>query len=252
MRLHKFVLFLFISLSAVGFAQTEQNHLKKANDFYSKEKWDSAIASYEKVLNAGKESADLYYNLGNAYFKNKLIGKAIWNYELALKFNPNHADAQNNMAIAKSTRIDKIENKQIQVISSFESSLGAIYNEKGWAFFTIALMFVMMLLFLLVIFGRRLVWRRMALVLSLITMVCFVAVYYIGNTVYKKLRSNNHAVLTAYTSYLMNAPSENAKQMLLLHEGTEFEVLEQNKEYTFVKMENGNEGWLKNNFLGFF
>ncbi len=252
MHLHKFILFLFISLSAFGFAQTEQNYLKKANDFYSKEKWDSAIVSYEKVLNAGKESADLYYNLGNAYFKNKLIGKAIWNYELALKFNPNHTDAQNNMAIAKSNRIDKIENKQIQVISSFESSLGAIYNEKGWAFFTIALMFIMMLLFLLVIFGRRLVWRRIALVLSLITMVCFVAVYYIGNTVYKKLKSNNHAVLTAYTSYLMNAPSENAKQMLLLHEGTEFEVLEQNKEYTFVKMENGNEGWLKNNFLGFF
>jgi hypothetical protein len=86
----------------------------------------------------------------------------------------------------------------------------------------------------------------------LISIISFAVIYYLGNSVYKKLKANNHAVLTAYTSYLMNAPSENAKQMVLLHEGTEFEVIDQNKEFAFVKMENGNEGWLKNNFLGFY
>jgi hypothetical protein len=174
------------------------------------------------------------------------------NYELALKLNLNHTDAQNNLSIAKANRIDKIQNKQIQVISTFESNLGALYNEKGWALLTIVFFFIIVTLFLIVVLGRKLFWRKLALVISLVCIVCFAIVYYLGNSVYKKIKSNNHAVLTAYTSYLMNAPSENAKQMLLLHEGTEFEVLEQNKNYTFVKMENGNEGWLKNSFLGYY
>jgi TPR repeat len=253
MRLHRIVFCLFIFGNAIyALSQNEFQLIKKGNDFYAKEKWDSAIASYEQVLKLNKESADLYYNLGNAYYKNKFIGKAIWNFELALKLNPNHADAQNNIAIAKSYRIDKIENKQIQVIGSFESSLGALYNEKGWAILTIGVLCIIILLFLFVILGNSIVWRRISLIISLISIISFAVIYYLGNSVYKKLKANNHAVLTAYTSYLMNAPSENAKQMLLLHEGTQFEVLEQNKEFAFVKMENGNEGWLKNTFLGFY
>jgi hypothetical protein len=245
-----FTFLLFCHLISMG--QSEMILFKKGNDFYAKEKWDSAIASYESVLNQSKESADLYYNLGNAYYKNKQIGKAIWNYELAIKLDPKHVDAINNLAIAKSQRIDRIDNKSIQVIGSFENSIGAMYNEKGWAALTIAFLALIITLFLIVIFGRSILWRRVALVSSLISIVFFAIVYYMGNTVYKKLKSNDHAVLTAYTAYLMSAPSENAKQTILLHEGTEFEVLDQNKNFTFVKMENGNEGWLKNAFLGLY
>ncbi len=245
-------LILICLLPLWSFSIDENDVFKKADQFYTKQNWDSAISNYQKVLSLGKESPDLYYNLGNAYYKSKVIGKAIWNYELALKLDPNHSDAQNNLAIAKSMRIDKIDNKKIQVISNFKSSIGALYNERGWAVLSIIFLALVISLFLIVVLGKSIVWRRVALVLSLVSIVCFAIIYYLGNSVYKKLKSNNHAVLTAYTSYLMNAPSENAKQMVLLHEGTEFEVLEQNKVFTFVKMENGNEGWLKNDFLGFY
>ena len=74
----------------------------EADEAYQKEKFSEAASLYEEILQTQGESADIYYNLGNVYFKLKNTAKAVLNYERALLLNPGDADIRFNLDMARS------------------------------------------------------------------------------------------------------------------------------------------------------
>ena len=108
----KLLIISFIVFSA-GFSPAQvsrfQGLVQEANQYYADGKYNEAIAAYEEVLAGNYESAALYFNLGNAYFKVNNIPSAIWNYEKALKLDPTDEDIRFNLDLANSRMIDKIE-----------------------------------------------------------------------------------------------------------------------------------------------
>ena len=126
---------LFFSLFSFTFAvQSNEGKAEfdKANDLYRKNKFEDAVKEYKKLIDDGYESAALYYNLGNAYYREGNIGHAILYYEKALKLEPNDDDIIHNIAIADSKTVDKIEPLPKFFLFQWWEALLAVFTIKGW------------------------------------------------------------------------------------------------------------------------
>lgn len=83
--------------------------MEVGNSRYQENDFAGSLEAYQEILAAGLESPDLYYNLGNAYFKLGELGPSILNYERALELAPGDPDARANLALARSLTADEIE-----------------------------------------------------------------------------------------------------------------------------------------------
>src|SRR5690606_28583465 len=111
--------------------------LKKAEIAYDSKKYSEAIKNYEQLVSEGYISYQLYFNLGNSYFRNNQLGKAIYYYELARKLEPNDEDVKINLGIAASKTIDKIDSKENFFISAVKTTLLSSFSTNVWAWLSI-------------------------------------------------------------------------------------------------------------------
>ena len=86
-----------------------QTAFEKGNQYYAKENYQAAISSFESVVNSGKQSAELFFNLGNCYYKLHKVAPAIYNYEKALLLSPNDIEIKTNLEFARKMAIDDIK-----------------------------------------------------------------------------------------------------------------------------------------------
>ena len=107
-NMKKIVFFLLVQFVAIG-AFAQEAAIKEAEVAYTKEDYGKAIELYEGLLKTHGESAEIYYNLGNAYYKENKIAPAILNYERALLLDPGDGDIRFNLQLARQKSVDKIE-----------------------------------------------------------------------------------------------------------------------------------------------
>ncbi|MGZ3902947.1 MAG: tetratricopeptide repeat protein [Bacteroidia bacterium] len=226
--------------------------VENAADAYSKQEYKKAIEIYESIVAGGEASAPLYYNLGNAYYKDNQLGKAIYYYELAKKINPNDEDIKNNLQLANSKLIDKIETKENFFAGAIKSGLYTLLSTNGWARLNIVSLVFALGSFFVFIISENLLLKRSGFLLGALFTVTFLVSFGIGYASLRNLNKKSQAVVTAQVVQVMNAPTTHAKPKFSLHEGTKLNVLSTNDEWTSVQLANGNEGWIKTQQLGLF
>src|ERR1041384_470335 len=133
-----YFIFSFVLLSI--FSQAN-DLLQKGEKAYEKKEYKKAIEAYEMLLKEGYTSSKLYYNLGNSYYRNNQLGKAIYNYELAKKIDPNDEDVKNNLTLAYAKTIDKIEVKENFFVSAVKTNVLSTFSTTAWAWLTIGTSF---------------------------------------------------------------------------------------------------------------
>ena len=140
---------ILILFSSNAFAQNIDEKFFNANNYYNSSKYLESINVYESILAEGWESNNLYYNLGNAYFRQNMIGQAIWAYNKALKINPRNSDVINNLEIVNARIKDRIilpdEFFLVKSYMNFKSS----YNLNEWLIIGSITIFFSVILFLL-------------------------------------------------------------------------------------------------------
>lgn len=228
------------------------NHplLRTAEKAYDEKKYRLAIESYEKLVNEGYTSYQLYYNLGNAYFRNNQIGKAIYNYELARKIEPDDEDVRINLAIAASRTIDKIDSKENFFISAVKSNVLSSLSTASWAWLSVFSIFTGCVLFFVYFSSTRLAVRRVAFIGGVAGIVFFVISYLLGYSATRAKYDNKFAIILSREAKIMNEPTSSATSKFGLHEGTKVQVVRSNGEWLLIKLDNGNEGWLKLSEVG--
>src|ERR1022692_3186514 len=127
------MLFVLILFTSCVFAQNNNALLDSANTAYAKNNFSAAIGYYEKVLASGYESAGVYYNIGNAHYKNKNLPLAILNYEKAKKLAPADEDIGYNLKLVNEKLVDKIEVIPSLFLKDWLSSFLQLLTEKSWS-----------------------------------------------------------------------------------------------------------------------
>jgi tetratricopeptide (TPR) repeat protein len=244
-KLTLIVVFLSLFGPATGFASNNTNELlKKAEQAYDSKKYKEAIESYEKLVNEGYNSFQLYFNLGNAYYRNNELGKAIYYYELARKAEPNDEDVRINLGIASAKTIDKIDSKENFFISAVKTNVLSTFTTKAWAIFTIVCFALACVLFFVFVISNRTMLKRLAFLASCVLFLAFLITYFLGYSAVQARYENKFAIILAKEIKVMNEPTALAKSKFVLHEGTKIRVVENNGDWLLIKLDNGNEGWV--------
>lgn len=223
-----------------------------AEKAYAAKDYKLAIENYEAIIKEGLVSYKLYYNLGNAYYKNKELGKAIYNYELAHKLSPTNQDIKNNLQIAADKTIDKIESKENFFVGAIKSGVVSALSETGWAWLSIISLIIALILFFIFYITQQLIIKRIGFFAGFIFLICFTLSMILGYTAINDKSNIRFAIVLAKESKIYEEPIKATKSKFNLHEGTKVKVLESNTEWTNIKLENGNEGWLPTSELGLF
>lgn len=226
-------------------AESAQSLKLKADAAYSKGMYQESIADYEAALKMGK-SANLYYNLGNAYYRTENITRAVINYEKALLLAPGDADILHNLEIARAKTIDNIQPQEkifFKVwIENFKTSLGV----DAWATIALISLIVALLLFLVYLFAKQMAVRKAAFYASVVLVFAFI----VGNIFasdLKKLATNpSCAIITSPAVTAKKTPTSGANDVCVLHEGTRVDILDNSlKGWLEIRIADGREGWIE-------
>lgn len=211
----------------------------KGNTLYEKGSYDEAISEYSKLLAQGIESGNLYYNLGNCYFKKGELGKAVLNYERAKRLIPRDSDLKSNYKYALS---------QINVTGSKPGS----WSDKAFGIFKLltlneltlllSAIFVIIILFLIARLFIPMRKKTFSLSVScLIIIFAFTAVSLINRV--KMI--NSEAVIVSDSPEAKFEPIEGATTHFTLHEGMKIHVIQSKKEWVKIKRADGKTGWIQ-------
>ena len=248
-RAKNIVAFLLVLVSLTALPN---DLLKKAEKAYEQREYKNAIQAYEDLIKDGFVSYQLYYNLGNAYYKNHQLGKAIYNYERARKLNHTDEDVKNNLNLAYTKTIDKIEVKENFFISAVKTNVLGSFTTTTWAWLSIGVCVLFFLFLYLFIAGPTVVVKRLSFFVSLVLLVSFFVIYFLGNSAKNAKVQNDFAIITAPETKVFSEPTATSASKFGLHEGTRVRIVELNADWVLIKLENGNEGWLRLSDVGVF
>jgi len=216
---------------------------------YRKEKYVEAIALYEKIEASALVSSELYYNLGNAYYKLNKVAPSIYNYEKALLINPQNKDAANNLVFANRMTIDVIEELPKTFIQNLDSNIIGQLSFDQWAYIAVSLSIVMSLFFLFFYFSYIPTRKRAYFIISTICSILLVISLFFSVKQYNKSISTVEAIVFDEKVSVKNAPLASGQEVFELHEGAKVKVLDEVDVWKKIKLADGKTGWIQSESL---
>jgi tetratricopeptide (TPR) repeat protein len=234
------MLFAVTSVCAQPSADTLWN---SANRNYSEGNYKDAAQQYEQILKEYGKSSDLYFNLGNAYFKLDRIGLARLNYERARRLSPANPDIIHNLEFVDALQVDKIDEVKPLFITSLLDDVANVFTDGVWS--VIFFVFVVLTLFLLGVFifsragSRKLVFSGICLFFIL----CLASSYFAWRQ-RNSVLSRGEAVVTSDEVMVKSAPNSGS-DLFLIHEGLKVKILDkQNNCYRIILNDGKSQGWI--------
>lgn len=236
------ILILAVALSAT--AQTPRQLMQQGNDAYAKSDFAEAVRLYNTVLDAGYQSADLYYNLGNAHFRMEDYGLAILNYERALRLKPNFRDARQNLDLANSKTEDEIAALPEIFIVHWAHSIVTWFSPTGWRILLLCLLALLGDLTVFFVLSSQYSSRKGALIGISVTAVLLLLC--LACTIASSVRYNRHnqAIVTSPMAVVKSSPEDKSVDKLILHEGTKVNIEETLGSWHKIQIADGNSGWM--------
>lgn len=247
-KLFKYTLaILLISSSIVAKAGTFASDFKMANELYSKGNYEAAISGYQAIVDADNFSTDIYFNLGNCYYKTDNIPEAILHYEKALKLKPDNEDALYNLAMANKLTIDKIDRLPELFIGSTWRNLITSRTVENWAYYAVGLIFLSLLFFISYMLIQQIIIKKVSFYAGLFFLGLSMFTFLMASQHNTIIKQSTEAIIFASTITIHSGPNDNAEKLFTLHEGTKVTLLESNTDWSKIKLPNGNIGWIKSN-----
>ena len=217
----------------------------EANELYNKGSYIEAINNYKVIINNDFHSAELYYNLGNAYYRLDSIASSVYYYEKALQLNPNDREIIDNLALVNKTLVDEIDPITTPLIESILKSLSNIFYFETWGYISIFFSFLIVALFLSYYFANSSRIKRLTFVLLCISSILMLASLINGNKGYDNYVNNEYAIIYSYETDLKTEPNFRSETLFMLHEGTKVQVIENYNNWIKVRLVNGQAGYIQ-------
>jgi tetratricopeptide (TPR) repeat protein len=214
------------------------------NELFEKGDYKAAIEQYSLKIADGNYSSELYYNLGNAYYRNQEIGKAIWAYESALKIDPGHDDAIFNLEFANAQTVDKIDTARHGFGHWLKASLFS-FCINIWAYISVGCSFLLSLFAIYFLRSRTKRNKNLSLLGSTVfgfLLIVSTALAYLNQSM---ITDQSEAVVIVEQVDIRISPMEDAKTSFVLSEGVKLNVIGKEKDWVQIDL-NGNQGWVPN------
>ena len=239
--------FVWLLLAMICFGSTSAKAVTKnnADTEYQKGNYQQAIRDYEEILKNG-ESAEIYFNLGNAYYRTDNITKAVLNYERARLLSPGDDDINFNLQFARSKTIDKITPESEMFFVTWYKSLVNFTSVDNWAKTGILCIVMALLLVLLYLFGPQLMLRKIGFFGGLAFFVIFLLSNLFAFQQKQALDNRTGAIIMAPSVNIKKTPAKNSTDQFVLHEGTRVDIIDKGMtDWRCIRVGDGREGWIE-------
>lgn len=223
-----------------------------ANAAYTEGRWADAIENYLDISSLSFESAALYCNTADAYYKNGELGKAILYYERSLKIDPSYSDARYNLALLSEKTQDRIDPVPEFILKTWAKDVCYMLNSDQWTMVFWVFLAITLGLLLLFLLGPTVAARRCGFFIGIVTLIITCAS--LGNAVWQKNdynRMDAAIVMRPVISVKSSPSSETATDLFILHEGTKVDVLDEVGQWRNISIADGRQGWIRKDDMEF-
>lgn len=242
---------IFLLVSTSLYAVDNAALMEKGNKLYEQGEFEEAVLTYEKILATDMVSTALYYNLGCAYFSQKIYGKAILNFEKAHELSPRDADVIHNLEFTKLFLKDRFDLPEampfVALVKKVRSSLSLTELKTAES--------VLFSLLILSIIAYRLLRGAPGLkIIFQVTIILGVLVLIMGGWLLDRANAldQEHAVLLVKEANVSSAPIPGSSTLFVIHEGTTAEILDATDAWYELRLADGKTGWIVNEAVGIF
>ncbi|MDD4644838.1 MAG: tetratricopeptide repeat protein [Bacteroidales bacterium] len=238
---------LFVLLPVAGQSKVEQVVFDKANQLYLNGDYSSAREEYQKIINSGFESVELYYNLGNTFYKLGQIPSAILYYEKALILNPKDVDIKFNLELANQLVVDKINPVNEFFVKKWFRSFAGILKADVWGYLSLLSLglFLAAVVYLYITRGFR--YRKLIVSGGAVMVIFFFFSILLGSIQHKQTAHPDSAIVFASSLTAKSSPDQGGTDLFVVHEGLKVRITDQVGTWIRIRLADGNEAWIPEN-----
>jgi tetratricopeptide (TPR) repeat protein len=239
------VLVFFLAVRVIAQPAEISGLIESGNQSYATSDYTAAVGQYEAVIRAGFESAGLYFNLGNAYFKLNDNPSAILFYEKALKLDPTDENIRFNLSVANSRIADKIEPLPEFFLKGWWRSARDLFSSDRWAKTGIVIFFLVLASVSFFIISRSVTIRKIAFWSGLLFLAFMTLSFIFSYNGYHDYSRQSSAIIFTPTVTVKSSPSAGSVDLFVIHEGTKVFITDKVEDWSEVRLTNGSVGWIK-------
>lgn len=249
-----FIFGLIMILSLTGMAgdtitvsKTQlEKYMAQANQKYNDGKFEEAAALYQKIVKNGYESEELYFNLGNAYYRSNNFTAAILNYERAKLLAPNDEEIEHNLQQAKQYTKDDIEEIQESRLSLWFKSIIRSLNTDTWAVLSVVSFVAFVVLLLLYLIAGSISLKKIGFWFGILMFVMSITFFVFSYKQEQYLTEHKSAIIFSPSVTVKSTPDNvSGSDLFILHEGTKVKILKSEENWCEIKLPDGRVGWLQ-------
>jgi len=233
------LLFIILGIPTLAFGQYEA--FQTANEAYRNENFTAAIGGYEKLLAEGYQSAELEYNLGNAYYRTNEIGEAILHYERTLRLNPGDKDVQHNLRIARQAVAGGAVN--VLEFRAWKRVVHAL-TANGWSVLGLGLLWLAGAGFIMWQIAKARKYRKWGFVVGVALLVLSVLPFIMAELRSEDDATHDQAIILQTQVVLHSAPDPQSQEVQPIYEGAKVQLLDTIDNWYKIQLVDGEQGWL--------
>ncbi len=243
-RLNKTVMVLLCAWSA-AFAQGPEQAFQRGNALYQQGKFAEAAGVYEEIIKNGSVSGELLFNLGNAYHKTGNMGKAILQYERALRLMPGDDDLRHNLQLENLLIVDKLESTPRLFLWDWWDGVKEVFSLRAYTWITYAAYVLLIAAIALVVLARSFTVRKAGVIAAFCTGVLFVLL--LSVLVGKGIDAGrtDEAVVIAGITTIKNSPDATSTDAFVLHAGVKVRITDSVNSWIKIRLADGKVGWME-------
>lgn len=229
--------------------------LEEANASYAEGNYSQASNLYAQLIDSAisqgtltRQMAPVYYNLGNACFRQQELSQAILAYERCLRLDPRMKDARYNLQFAQSQIVDNIADTRNFFLLSWVRNLRNALDENAWMWMSIILFSIFLIGAVLFALARETWMRKTAFYIGILALVISISACCNAASLHERDTLRAEAIITQGIVNAKASPDRSGTELFTMHEGTKVTIRECLGEWCNVQVGN-NEGWIKLNCL---
>jgi len=245
MQLKKALLFFLpFMILFQGYSQDIDSLYAKGNQLYSDGNFEEAVQIWEELTESDYESAAIYYNLGNAYFKSNKIAPAILNYERAKILAPHNKDINYNLELARTYVVDKIVELPEVFYLKWYKDIVQRFSSNTWAIITLIVFVIFLILFSVYLYAKNYFTKKITFWISILFLLIWLCVFAFSRSGNKLVTDHNKAIVFSPSVTVLSSPDNSGTELFLIHEGTKVTIVDELNEWTEILLSSGTKGWL--------